>query len=188
MVTNLKRSQQYSKNRLTSGFTLIELIVGMVVLSISFSLITSLILPLNEKSAEQLHQVRASELGQSMMNEILSRAFDDNSDMVGGLVRCGEEGTTCTNSNNLGSESGENVSALFDDVDDYIDFDFSTEVNALGDPYLSLYPGFSVNIKVCYSNFTGICSNNVELAKLIVITVTTPQDFDFIFSFYKANA
>ncbi len=50
------------------GFTLIELIVGIVVLSISFSLLTTLILPLSEKSAEQLHQVRAAELGQSMMN------------------------------------------------------------------------------------------------------------------------
>lgn len=81
---------------MTKGFTLIELIVGIVVLSISFSLLTSLILPLSEKSAKQLHQVRASELGQSMMNEILARAFDQQSDMAGGLVRCSEGTTVCT--------------------------------------------------------------------------------------------
>jgi len=188
MVIDAKLKHRYSIKLLQSGFTLIELIVGMVVLSISFSVITSLVLPLNEKSAEQLHQVRASELGQSLMNEILLRAFDENSDMVGGLVRCGEQGTTCTGNVNLGADNDEGVSALFDDVDDYINFVFSTDVNSLGDSYASLYPGFSVNIAVCYSNFTGTCSINIELAKLIIITVTTPQGFDFVFSFYKANA
>lgn len=171
----------------TKGFTLIELIVGIVVLSISFSLIISLILPLSEKSAEQLHQVRASELGQSMMNEILARAFDENSDMAGGLVRCGENSVVCTGEGNLGADLGETERSLYDDVDDYIGFDFSTETNALGESFSDLYPGFNVNITVCYSNFSASCSSSIELAKLITITVTTPQDFDFVFAFYKAN-
>lgn len=176
------------------GFTLIELIVGIVVLSISFSLIISLILPLSEKSAEQLHQVRASELGQSMMNEILARAFDENSDMAGGLVRCGENSEVCTGTgnpgtgeDNLGADLGETERSLYDDVDDYIGFDFSTETNALGESFSDLYPGFNVNITVCYSNFSANCSSSIELAKRITITVTTPQDFDFVFAFYKAN-
>ena len=176
-----------AKKNITKGFTLIELIVGIVVLSISFSLITSLILPLSEKSAEQLHQVRASELGQSMMNEILARAFDQQSDMTGGLIRCGENSVVCTSEGNLGSDSGETERSLYNDVDDYIDFDFSTETNALGERFSSLYPGFNVNVAVCYSNFTVSCSNTIELAKLITITVITPQDFNFVFSFYKAN-
>ena len=168
------------------GFTLIELIVGIVVLSISFSLLTSLILPLSEKSAEQLHQVRASELGQSMMNEILVRAFDQQSDMAGGLVRCGENDVVCTSSDNLGSD-GETTRALYNDVDDYINFDFSNEKNALGESFSSLYPGFNVDVAVCYSNFSTNCSNTIALAKRITVTVITPQDFNFVFSFYKAN-
>lgn len=172
------------KNR---GFTLIELIVGIVVLSISFSLLITLILPLSEKSAEQLHQVRAAELGQSMMNEILARAFDENSDMTGGLVRCGESSVVCTSYVNLGSDNDETTRALYDDVDDYKDFNFSNEANALGENFSDLYPGYNVDVAVCYSNFTSNCSNTVELAKLITITVTTPQDFDFVFAFYKAN-
>lgn len=176
-----------AKKSITKGFTLIELIVGIVVLSISFSLIISLILPLSEKSAEQLHQVRASELGQSMMNDIIGRAFDQQSDMTGGLIRCGEESTECTSSGNLGADTGESERVLYNDVDDYIDFDFSIETNALGDSLSSLYPGFNVEVAVCYSNFSASCSNSIELAKLITVTVTTPQDFDFVFSFYKAN-
>jgi MSHA pilin protein MshD len=180
------------------GFTLIELIVGIVVLSISFSLLITLILPLSEKSAEQLHQVRAAELAQSMMNEILARAFDENSGMAGGLVRCGENSTVCTSPDNddvphLGAddgefESGEAKHALFNDVDDYKDFDFTTDTNSSGDLFINLYPGFDVDIHVCYSKFDGICNDtSIEIAKLIIITVTTPQDFDFVFSFYMAN-
>jgi MSHA pilin protein MshD len=176
-----------AKKNITKGFTLIELIVGIVVLSISFSLLISLILPLSEKSAEQLHQVRASELGQSMMNDIIGRAFDQQSDMTGGLIRCGENSIVCTSHNNLGSENGEPTRELFNDVDDYIDFNFSNETNALGESFSSLYPGFNVEVAVCYSNFSASCSNSIELAKLITITVTTPQDFNFVFSFYKAN-
>jgi MSHA pilin protein MshD len=176
-----------AKKSIAKGFTLIELIVGIVVLSISFSLLISLILPLSEKSAEQLHQVRASELGQSMMNEIIGRAFDQKSDMAGGLIRCGENGVVCTGYDELGSENGESTRDLYNDVDDYIDFDFSNETNALGESFSSLYPGFNVEVSVCYSNFSANCSNSIELAKLITITVTTPQDFNFVFSFYKAN-
>ncbi|MBL4899231.1 MAG: prepilin-type N-terminal cleavage/methylation domain-containing protein [Colwellia sp.] len=177
---------------MTKGFTLIELIVGIVVLSISFSLLISLILPLSEKSAEQLHQVRASELGQSMMNEILARAFDENSDMAGGLIRCGENSVACTANGNLGTDTGETERALYNDVDDYNDYDakFSDDNNALGESFSSLYPGFNVTVAVCYiisSNFSANCSSNVELTKRITITVTTPQDFDFVFAFYKAN-
>ena len=176
-----------AKKSITKGFTLIELIVGIVVLSISFSLLISLILPLSEKSAEQLHQVRASELGQSMMNEIIGRAFDQKSDMTGGIIRCGENSVVCTSKDNLGSDSGETERVFYNDVDDYIDFDFSSETNALGEKFSDLYPGFNVNVAVCYSNFSANCTNSIELAKLITITVITPQDFNFVFSFYKAN-
>lgn len=180
------------------GFTLIELIVGIVVLSISFSLITTLILPLSEKSAEQLHQVRAAELGQSMMNEILAKAFDENSDMAGGLIRCGENSTVC--SSVLGPEDGEDgrpdygeyTRNLFNDVDDYDGYNFDDE-NALGDKFSSLYTGFTMSVRVCndsdYSgpNCDSALDPNISTAKLIIVTVTTPTDFDFVFSFYKAN-
>ena len=171
------------------GFTLIELVIGIVVLAISFSIISNLLLPLSEKSAEQIHQIRAAELGQSLMNEILAQPFDENSDRAGGLIRCGESVTSCTAVNSLGFEGDPDKAKRinFNDVDDYIAFDFSTDVNTLDEKFAVLYPGFNVEIDVFYSNFDGTESATVEIAKLITITVTTPQDFDFVFSFYKAN-
>ena len=112
---------------LSKGFTLIETIVGIVVLSISFSIITTLIYPAVEQSADQLHQIRAAELGQSLLNEITGHAFDENSDHAGGEYRCHENGIIC--STDMKSETGENR-LLFDDVDDYNDLSF--DANTVG--------------------------------------------------------
>jgi len=170
-----------------SGFTLIELIVGIVVLSISFSVLTTLIYPLANQSAEQIHQIRAAELGQSMVNEILGRAFDENSDMAGGYIRCGESGVSCSV---IGADAGEDR-ATYDDVDDYDAINFSDTVkvrNSLGEDISTLYIGFSVNVTVINdANYDGSGTGNNSTAKLITITVRTPQDFDFVFSVYKVN-
>ena len=113
-------------NNKSSGFTLIELVIGIVVLSISFTVLFQMILPTATQGATQIHQIRAAELGQSIMSEIMGKAFDDNSDMMGGMLRCGEDldqdGTvdqecTVVSGNASDSEEGNNRS-LFDDVDD----------------------------------------------------------------------
>jgi len=168
-----------------TGFTLIEVIVGIVVLSISFSILTTLIYPLSNQSAEQVHQIRAAELGQSMINEILGRAFDENSDMAGGHTRCGESGVSCSA---IGSDSGE-TRATYDDVDDYNAIDFSDTIqNSLGEDLSAEYVGFSMNVTVINDeNYDGSGSGDNSTAKLITITVRTPQDFDFVFSVYKVN-
>ncbi len=94
----------------------------------------------------------------------------------------------CTSSTDLGADKGEIKRALYDDVDDYNSFRFINEENTLGEKLSSLYPGFNVRITVCYRNVSSLgCSNNIELSKLVTITVTTPQGFDFVFSFFKAN-
>ncbi|GAA5137835.1 type IV pilus modification PilV family protein [Thalassotalea piscium] len=194
--------------KLSKGFTLIETIVGIVVLSISFSIITNLIYPTVEQSADQLHQIRAAELGQSLLNEITGHAFDENSGRSGGRFRCNEDvngnGTLetieqCTTI--MGNEEGGDRT-LFDDVDDYngmnienTRFGFSGPAsdvfikNSQGDS-LTLYLGYSLKVMVCNdSNYDGVCgpSNNNYTAKLITVTVTTPTGFAIDFSSYKAN-
>jgi MSHA pilin protein MshD len=173
------------KAKNNTGFTLIELIVGIVVLSISFSILTTLIYPLANQSAEQVHQVRAAELGQTMVNEILGRAFDENSDMAGGFTRCGESTVTCSA---IGSDSGE-TRATFDDVDDYNAINFSdTLQNSLGADISAQYVGFSMHINVINdANYDGSGSGDNSTAKLITIIIRTPQDFDVVFSVYKVN-
>jgi len=169
------------------GFTLVEIIIGIVVFALSLSVITSLILPTANQSASQLQQIRASELGQSMMNEILSRAYDENSDKAGGLLRCDEFGAPAC----IGIGRDESNREDFDDVDDYNGLEegaiYSTPIlNAKGENISNQYSGFSVHVSVNFdSNYDGSGTGNG--AKLITITVTAPTGDEIVFSSYKAN-
>lgn len=180
------------------GFTLVETIVGIVVLSIAFTIFTSLIYPLANQSAEQVHQIRAAELGQSMINEILGKAFDENSDMSGGVYRCGEDqnndslvvpadGETC--SATLGNEES-NKRELFDDVDDYNGLTGIESSLGSDDSLNNIYFGFEASVSVIndsnYSGKSDVGDNNFT-AKLITVTIKTPQDTEYVFSVYKVN-
>ncbi len=175
---------KYTANK-NSGFTLIEVIIGIVTMSIALSIILTLLLPTAEQSAEQIHQIRAAELGQSLMNEITGKAFDENSDMAGGKYRCGEAGPepTCTGNSDLGPDDEGSV-AQYNDVDDYHGV-------VEGDLILdSLYQGFTVRISVCNdANYDGLCesSEDDKTAKLITITITDSFSNPITFATYRTN-
>ncbi len=189
------------RNKKASGFTLIELVIGIVVLSLSFTVLFQMILPTATQGATQIHQIRAAELGQSIMSEIMGKAFDDNSDMMGGMLRCGEDADkdgnidqACTiiSGDETDSEEGSNRS-LFDDVDDYNYY----RNNSLVEDSLSsnsdtdladLYKGFTVNINVINDgDYDGVTDNVYSIAKLITLTVKTAEGVEITFSSYKAN-
>jgi MSHA pilin protein MshD len=171
------------------GFTLVEIIVGIVVLAIALTLITSIILPAARQSVTPVYQVRAAELGQSMINEILSRSFDEQSDRQGGQLRCGEPNkngniTPCTDSANFGPD-GE-ARERFDDVDDY--HLLASIETALGEPLAERYTNFSLQVDVCYSDAQGNCSNPAQPEfKRVRVRVTTPEGQDLDFSAVRGN-
>src|SRR5690554_7972709 len=110
------------------GFTLIEIVVGIVTLGIALALLTVLLFPQAKRSAEPLLQMRAAELGIALMNEITSKSFDENSDHSGGAVRCNETGApTCSVTLGPEGETRDN----YNDVDDY--HGLSNMTNSLGD-------------------------------------------------------
>ena len=101
------------------GFTLVELIIGLVVLGLAVVMLAMLFFPQAQRSAEPILQTRAAGLGQALMLEIMSKSFDQHSDRTGGLLRCGEtDAPACTEPTALGPDSG-GTRALFNDVDDY---------------------------------------------------------------------
>ncbi|MBA6348453.1 MULTISPECIES: prepilin-type N-terminal cleavage/methylation domain-containing protein [unclassified Colwellia] len=184
---------KYQSTAKQTGFTLIEIIVGIVVLSTTYAVLTTLIYPLASQSAAQVHQIRAAELGQSMINEILGKAFDENSDMSGGFLRCGEiSADLCTTSANLGADGSEQR-VDYNDVDDYNSINFTDDniLNSQGNPISDVYVGFSMNVSVIYdSDYSGTYDASVDdekTTKLITITVRSPQDDDYIFSVYRVN-
>jgi MSHA pilin protein MshD len=76
----------------------------------------------------------------------------------------------------------------FDDVDDYNNL--SIMANSLGDSLNDIYVGYQINVQVINdSDYDGDHEedDNEYTAKLITVTITTPQDFDFVFAVYRAN-
>jgi len=166
------------------GFTLIEIIIGIVILSISLAIVSSLIAPTEEQSADNLLQIKAAELGQSLLNDISSRAFADNSDMTGGKFRCNEAGqATCTEP--LGPDGiAENSRDNYNDVDDFHGYSENKDVLGLG--LDSSYDSFAIAVDVIYAgDDLGLADN--KLAKRITVSVTTPLGTEIKFATHKAN-
>jgi MSHA pilin protein MshD len=180
------------------GFTLVELVIGIVVFSIALGLFTSLIVPQAIKSVDPVFQVRAAELGQSLINEIASKSFDETSDRTGGSTLCD---AACIGIVLLDADTGESR-ANYDDVDDYNGFVLPDSsgmfTNSLGNNMTldgnSLYAGFSANVTVVYdADMNGVADTNsggdliVSNTKLITVTVTTPNGEDIVFSTFRSN-
>ncbi|ALS34224.1 MSHA pilin protein MshD [Pseudoalteromonas translucida KMM 520] len=171
------------------GFTLIELIVGIVMFAIALSIITALIAPQAQKSAEPIVALRASEFGQSLMNEIQSKSFDEHSDRSAPFRRCGETtlgAEPCTVAADFGPDNSETRTS-YNDVDDYIALTGQPITNSLG-ILLPQYSGFSLVVKVQYdSDFNDATSNDGTTFKRITIEVTSPLGEVYGFSAYKGN-
>ncbi|OBT17438.1 hypothetical protein A9264_01370 [Vibrio sp. UCD-FRSSP16_10] len=107
--------------RYPKGFTLIELVVGIVIFAIAMISYLSFLAPQIQRSANPHYQARAGALGQSFMNEILSKSYDENSDHNGGAERCDAEGLDCIGATGPDTINGviESIGS-YNDVDDYI--------------------------------------------------------------------
>ena len=175
----------------TKGFTLVELVVGMVVLSIALVMLTSMLFPQADRAAETLHRVRSAELAHSVMNEIWGKRYDQNTNPNGGVPACGAEprsdlglpaGLACTTQGNLGPDIGENRNS-YNDVDDYDGLNQTSLMlnGGAGDTYASRYPNYSLAVAVTYLNSSDLNS------KLITVTVTTPSGEQIVYNAVRSN-
>ncbi|OGO80614.1 MAG: pili assembly chaperone [Chromatiales bacterium RIFOXYA1_FULL_46_5] len=194
----LKRSDLTSVKK-QAAFTLVELVIGIVVLAIALTVITGVLGPLYQRSTDPWHQVRAAELGHSFMNEIMARSFDENSDRADGAYRC--DSTTeptpvtpwpCTAAASFGPDAAESRIS-FNDVDDFHNFSATGDAitNILASPLTGLYSNYQVAIDVAYDgNFNGVVNEagaTERLAKRIRVSVTTPSGEVIQFAAYRSN-
>ena len=129
------------------------------------------------RSADPLWKNKSLKLAQAYLDEILSKKYD-NDTPLGGVPA-----TTSISCGSLGPESGE-IRAEFDDVDDY---------NSLSDNPPKLvtnndmtgYAGYTVQVTViCAGDDVSVSNDN---AKLITVTVTSPNNTTMPFSAYRGN-
>lgn len=176
------------------GFTLIEMVMGMIAFSVVMTIVISVLAPQATRSADPIFQVRATELAQSLFNEISAKSFDDNSDRTGGNIRCGDIGAaTCTSPTLLGPEQIGGISETrvnYNDVDDY--HGLSGVANSFGNTIIvngeNLYAGYTLAVVVFYdADFNGIDDNLIGQQKRIQITATMPNNESMVFSQYRSN-
>lgn len=194
MPVKLSFIRAKSASSKVTGFTLIEIIIGIVVFAISLAVIIPYLAPAEENSADQIHQIKAAQLAQALMDDIMSRAFDENSDMAGGLLRCDEDQNDSGSveadercSTVMGPDSGETSRSLFDDVDDFNNYGQTITASTTTDGNLdSSYQNFTINVTVDYDGRIEVRLAK-RLAKRITIVVTTPLGTEIAFSVYKTN-
>ena len=129
-------------------------------------------------------QWRAAELGQSLINKILSRRFDENGSSAVGEARCGETQTErmtipndCSNTSYREEASREN----FDDVDDYhcLELSGNQVADTLANDLTDDYRQFRLQVRVAVEQ--------PDRLKRIEVTVITPQGQNIDFSAFRGN-
>ena len=161
------------------GISLIELVIFIVIVSVALTGITLIYINTTRYSADPMLRIGSVELAQSTLEEILLKAYDDNTPTGGGCVQIsgGLGSSLCTSGVTPASDpvagtplgtDGEANRSLFNDVDDYTNqlycgqnvVSANTACPALtcqnmqdesGNDIAVEYSGFSVCIQVNYA-------------------------------------
>ena len=186
------------------GFTLIEIIIGIVVLSIALTGGLSLLISQVDAYRDPLIKEKS---------EIQIRAYDEKSDIGGGIFRCSETvgGISlgdCSAEAEYGTDPGELMLDTLDDVDDFdtaklcqnpklsgsyscsdnnylpVVYFFSDAADETAQKkYNDYYAGFLVKIEVVPAEISG----DADSAKKITVTVRQSDGLEIEYSFIKAN-
>jgi len=167
------------------GFTLIELVVTMLIISIAaLGVMYSLGLGLRHQS-DSLWQAKAVALAESYMEEILARRYDEHSPL-GGPPPCSTTTVACSAPAAFGD--GE-TRAEFDDVDDYDGLVEQPPLDVYGNPRAD-YDSYRVAVSVAYADAAQVASLGLDTAtdaKLVTVTVSTPEGGAMTFSAWRGN-
>ena len=193
------------------GFTLIEIIIGIVVLSIALTGGLSLLISQVDAYRDPLIKEKSVQIAKRVVHEIQIRAYDEKSDIGGGIFRCSETvgGISlgdCSAEAKYGTDLGELMLDTLDDVDDFdtaklcpnlsgsyscsdnkylpvVYFFSDAEGEATQKKYNDYYAGFLVKIEVVPAQISG----DADSAKKITVTVRQSDGLEIEYSFIKAN-
>ena len=192
------------------GFTLIEIIIGIVVLSIALTGGLSLLISQVDAYRDPLIKEKSVQIAKRVVHEIQIRAYDEKSDIGGGIFRCSETvGGISRCSAEYGTDDpGELMLDTLDDVDDFdtaklclslklsgsyscsdnnylpVVYFFSDAADeATQKKYNDYYAGFLVKIEVVPAKISG----DADSAKKITVTVRQSDGLEIEYSFIKAN-
>ena len=156
------------------GFSLVELIVFIVVVSIAMVAIIAVFNQSVVNSVDPVLRIQMSELAQSQLDEILARKYDEATPS-GSVPACGSAETGAVPCAGIGLDAGESLTAevSLDDVDDFHGYSDTP------------YSGFTRSVSVILAGADlGI---PMDQAKRITVTVTAPGNQQLSLSTYRVN-
>lgn len=190
------------------GFSLIELVITIVILGFTLTLLVPFFQAI-EHSSDPIVRERTVALGQSIMDEVLSRRWDENTRVGGGPICSGESGgggrglssygapLSCPHaslnaSGALSPDGGENRQS-YDDLDDYnslVEADNFLDQAGVG----FTYSGYSRSVAIDYilSNSASVTAVTASAGtttdtKRVRVTVTNPLGEQFVFVALACN-
>lgn len=138
------------------GFTLIEMVIFIVVFSVGVVGIMVLFFNVLSKSADPVIRIRGIQIAQSVMEDIMSKKWDEQTPNGGCSAADFGVGNACSiTSSTIGRDPGEGSGCAdigsVDDVDDFDGIDCPSEnygSNGLGD-------GYQISVDVQYGSLSG---------------------------------
>lgn len=169
----------------SDGFTLVEAILTMMVVSIAALAMTSVLSFGVAHSADGLWQAKAVGLAEGYIEQIMARRFDEQTPL-GGVPACSAATVPC--STPAAFNDGE-ARADFDDVDDFDGVDDVGALDGDGAP-IAGYERYRVVVEVAYPNAAQQAELGLSAAddaKIVTVTVTPPAERPMAFRVVKAN-
>jgi len=168
------------------GFSLIELVVAIVIVSIGVGAFLTAIVNITMHSADPMVRQQAHAIAQSYLEEVLLNSFCDPDLSTDCPVFCsaGNTCTTCTSFEGLANRD------QFDDVCDYGNINDQTgAIDQFGNPISGL-ENYNVNVTVDDNGGTlnGLDPVNREILRVDVnVTHDSVQEINVTLTGYKAN-
>ncbi|VAX08156.1 MSHA pilin protein MshD [hydrothermal vent metagenome] len=169
-----------------TGVTLIEMVIFIVIVGIAVTAVLSVYINVGRTGADPLVRIRGIELGQSMIEEILLKAYDHSTPLGGGCVQFSAN-SRCTSGTSASAESAADFDDgesrdTFNDVDDYHNIAYCGDnvtaadaacstactpmLDDAGNNIATEYAGYAICIQV---SFAGGEMNNTTPADVSVL-------------------
>ena len=154
------------------GFTLMEMVVGLIMLAIALVMLASVIFPQAQRSAQNISQARAAQLSEMVMAELMARSFDRNTPNGGGAVSSLNCTKVSTGTDPKQWQFFEDFNGFNGDANDWLGANFDR---------------YRIAIQVdCYSSSIGSIAWS-QGSKRALVTITAPQGSRFEFELMRGN-
>ncbi len=166
------------------GFTLVELIIGLVILGIGATAFLNLIMNTTQHSADPMNQQQAHAIAQAYMEEVLAQPFCDPDFSTTCPASC-TSGTACATCN-----LAEGARSNYDAVCDYNGLSDATGARDFNGGLIGGLGNYNVSVNVDDSGVTlsGLSSAAGELVEVTVtVTHDTQTGINDVLRAYKVN-